>query len=435
MSMMKLKPLAAGGKLMSRHLIGGGIAEHAASPSLCKSHRLMMRSQLIAPSAAGAFNYLPLGVRALQKLCDLIDREMEIIGCLKVNMSCLSSAAAWKKSGRWNVFGDELMKLMVSNTQHCLNPTHEEAITSMVASFGKASLKNLPLRLYQISTKFRDEPRPRFGLLRCREFLMKDLYTFDTDIQTAKTSYDEVCASYKRICERLGLQYIMAKSSCGNIGGQMSHEFLVSSPIGEDTVFITDDGLAWNAEYSENMDYDGKASELRAIEIGHTFLLGTLYSKIFNASFVTGEGGPVNDLYMGCYGLGVSRILAACVESLSSDECIKWPDEICPFRVCIIPPKEGSKEHRAVSDMEINLFHELNKLDGLQGDIIIDDRTSRTIGKRVKDAELIGFPLVIVLGKGLLSEDPYAEVIIQNKNVTMNVHLSDIYGIIKNEIV
>lgn len=433
MSTMKLKQ-AIGAKFLSRYLIGGGIMEHVASSSLCKSHKLMMRSQLIAPSAPGAFNYLPLGMRSLQKLCDLINEEMEAIGCLKINMSCLSSAAAWEKSGRWDAFGDELMRLTVSNRQYCLNPTHEEAISSMVASFGKVSLKSLPLKLYQISTKFRDEPRPRFGLLRCREFLMKDLYTFDTDVKTAKTSYYEVGASYKRICERLGLQYIMAKSNCGNIGGQMSHEFLVRSPIGEDTVLVTDDGSAWNAEYKENMNFEGNTSKLRAIEIGHTFLLGTTYSKAFNASFVNGEGGPVNDLYMGCYGLGVSRILAACIETLSTDESIRWPDEICPFRVCIIPPKRGSKEDKAFEDLETNIFHELNKLDELKGDIIIDDRTSRTIGKRVKDADIVGIPLVIVLGNGLLSEDPYAEVIMQSKNVTLNVHLNDIYDIIKNEV-
>ena len=429
---MGSRPITSGHKLLSKYLIGGGISEFTSHASSCKSHNLMMRSQLIAPAATGTYHFPPLGMRALEKLCKVIDEEMSRIGCLKVTMGALSSAGPWKKSGRWESFGDELMKLEVSGALHCLNPTHEEAITGMVAALGRIPLQNLPLKLYQISSKFRNEPRPRFGLLRCREFLMKDLYTFDEDMDCAKVSYDEICSAYETIFRRLGLDFIKALSGSGNIGGEMSHEYLCPAAIGEDKVIVAEDGTAWNAELFNNRNSGAKHVETNAIEIGHAFLLDTVYSKPFNAKFVSKLGKP-SSLSMGCYGLGVSRMLATCVETHSTDEYIRWPDEITPFKVCVIPPKRGSKEHLTLKDSVSSLYDNLDNSPMFSGDVVIHDKTSQSIGKRVRDCNVLGFPIIVILGKGLLDPTPLAEVHFQNSNKITRVPLSDIAKVIENE--
>lgn len=409
--------------LISRYLVGNGFTEEVPLNTICQSYILMSKAKLISSSGTGTFNILPIGMRSLDKLSNMIVEEMNAIGGIKVSFSCLSNATLWKKSKRWSGFGEELIKLRLSDSNFCLNPTHEEAITNYVSTLGKLSSNAFPIRLYQITPKFRNEPRPRFGLLRCREFLMKDMYAFDTNKESAMESYEQVCVAYEKIFSKLGLKFIKAKSICGNIGGEMSHEYLVPSNIGEDTVFITEDGTAWNAEFAEQND-SPQVRKISAIEIGHSFYLGTHYSKIFNAMCQYPDQ-ETSLMHMGCYGLGVTRILATCIEALSEGGCIKWPYSIAPFKVCILPPKRGSKESKKFSNIELEIYDELDKSSCLKGDIIIDDRTRKTIGRRMADAKVMGYPVIIVIGKQVLEEQAKVEIIMQNINKTVFIEISE----------
>nr|XP_039248001.1 probable proline--tRNA ligase, mitochondrial [Styela clava] len=418
---------------VSKYMIGGVLDKDASIVSTCKSHRLMLHAQLISSSGTGSYNILPMGLRALDKLYKIIDNEMLNIGCLKMSLSSLCSAALWKKSKRWEAFGDELVKLKMSNTEYCLNPTHEEVVTNMVASTGLIPAKNLPMKLYQITSKFRDEPRPRFGLLRCREFLMKDLYTFDKDTESAMETYELVTQAYERILKTLELKYIRAASSCGNMGGKLSHEYLIPADIGEDKIYVSEDGDAWNAEYDDSLALKiSQTTEIQAIEIGHTFLLGQLYSQIFGANLISPDSKRL-PLQMGCYGLGVTRILAGCVEHFSNDDSIRWPYAISPFKVCIIPPKQGSKEQKYFQNMDIDLYKEMEENPLLEGDVIIDDRDNYTIGKRLHDAKFIGYPVVLIIGKHILDEHSKVEVLLQNKNESISLPLSEVVPVIIKE--
>ncbi|KAM3876336.1 putative proline--tRNA ligase, mitochondrial [Diretmus argenteus] len=392
----------------------------------CKSQRLMQQAGLIHPSSPGCYHYLPATVRSMEKLVRLIDQEMQGIGGQKVDMPSLCSAELWKSSERWDLMGKELFRLQDRHgADYCLGPTHEEAVTTLVAYQSTLSYRQLPLLLYQITRKFRDEPKPRFGLLRGREFYMKDMYSFDMSEEAAYGTYESVCQAYTRLFSRLGLRCVQVQADTGNIGGKLSHEFQLPADIGEDRLLV-----CGTCSFSANVETmspgrtdcpqckTGALVESKGIEVGHTFYLGTKYSNIFNANFNNPQNKPTIT-EMGCFGLGVTRILAAAIEVMSTEEGIRWPGLLAPYQVCVLPPKKGSKVDE-VAGLAEELVHTLGEtLPHLRGEVVLDDRTLMTIGKRLKDASRLGYPYVVVVGQDALEETPRFEVICQQTGEMM----------------
>ncbi|KAK8729675.1 hypothetical protein OTU49_008264 [Cherax quadricarinatus] len=381
------------------------------------SQKLLVNCGIINSRSNGMFALLPLGQRVIDKLTAIIDEEMRHIGAQKLLLPLLTSGHLWKKTGRWESTGEELMTTSDRHkNEHVLSPTHEEAITSLMSDIYPLSYRQLPLHLYQITSKFRDESRPRFGLLRCKEFLMKDLYTFDCSEAAASVTYNKIGSAYDRIFQRIGIPYLKVAGDSGNIGGSLSHEYHYQAAIGEDTLLLCNGcDFSTNATLVSSSDdafctrCGGQLNKTLAIEVGHTFLLGTKYSAPLKACYQNDKGKP-ELLHMGCYGLGVSRIMAAAVEVLSQGKCIRWPWILAPFKICIITPKKGSKEAGALSWVD-HLAHVVNSIPGFQNDVIIDDRDSFTIGQRVMEAKKTGYPLVIVVGKGACASIPLFELI------------------------
>ncbi|GAB6032726.1 prolyl-tRNA synthetase [Chamberlinius hualienensis] len=396
-----------------------------------KSHQLMLDHGLIRHSYSGTFHYLPLAVKSLNKLIRIIDEEMEAIGGQKVDLPCLISKQLWKTTERWDALGDELFKLKDRHERDlCLGPTHEEVITDLMATASYASYKNMPILLYQIAKKYRDEMKPRFGLLRAREFLMKDLYSFDATEEDAKRTYETVGNAYKRLLNRLGLKFVQVEADSGKIGGKISHEFHLISNIGEDRVVFCK-----KCTYSANADFLAQGSgnncklcgsqleSKEAIEVAHTFLLGTKYSAPLKAHFVSTAGKKEN-IIMGCYGVGVSRLLAASLEVLSTNDQLRWPNIITPYKFCVIPPKANSNEIEA-EPMAEHIYNELNKL--FPDDVIYDDRNNKTIGSRLFDAKKIGYPYIIIVGKTVLESVPKFEMVDLFNNSTMYVTHNELF--------
>lgn len=386
----------------------------------CKSQRLMLQVGLILPASPGCYHLLPYTVRAMEKLVRVIDQEMQAVGGQKINMPSLSPAELWRATNRWQLMGKELLRLRDRHgKEYCLGPTHEEAITALVASQKQLSYKQLPFLLYQVTRKFRDEPRPRFGLLRGREFYMKDMYTFDSSPEAAQQTYSLVCDAYCSLFNRLGLQFIKARADVGSIGGTVSHEFQLPVDIGEDRLVVCPScSFSANMETLDSLQTNcpacqGPLTEAKGIEVGHTFYLGTKYSSIFNAQF-TNARGELSLAEMGCYGLGVTRILAAAIEVLSTEDCVRWPSLLAPYQVCLIPPKKGSKEAAATELLQHLHDHITEGVPRLQGEVLLDDRTHLTIGNRLKDANKFGYPFVIIAGKRALEDPAHFEVWRQN---------------------
>ncbi|XP_075472517.1 putative proline--tRNA ligase, mitochondrial isoform X1 [Ascaphus truei] len=382
----------------------------------CRSQRLMLKAALIRSSSPGCFHYLPYAVRSMEKLIRLIDKEMQDIGGQKINMPSLSSAGLWRQSERWDLMGKELFRLTDRHGQeYCLGPTHEESVTHLISSQASLTYKQLPLLLYQITRKFRDEPKPRFGLLRSREFYMKDMYTFDMTEAAAHETYHSVCSAYSNLFHLLGLHFVKVQADAGSIGGTMSHEFQLPADIGEDRLQV-----CGSCQFSANVETlrpgqeecpmcKGQLKETKGIEIGHTFYLGTKYSHVFNAAYYSDQNQPVL-AEMGCYGIGVSRLLAASIEVLSTEDDIRWPGLIAPYQVCVIPPKKGSKEEAAISAAEALYDDVTEAVPQLRDEVLLDDRSHLTIGKRLKDSNRLGYPYVIVAGKKALESPSQFEV-------------------------
>ncbi|KAM4642255.1 putative proline--tRNA ligase, mitochondrial [Discoglossus pictus] len=381
-----------------------------------RSHKLMIKAGLIRPSSPGCFHFLPYTVKAMEKLIKLIDLGMHNIGGQKIDMSSLCSAQLWRQSERWDLVGKELFRLADRHSQnYCLGPTHEESVTHLVASEGGILFKQLPVLLYQITRKFRDEQRPCFGLLRSREFYMKDMYTFDLTEQAAHETYNNVCEAYSKLFTLLGLNFVKVQADTGNIGGKMSHEYHLPANIGEDRLVVCGScDFAANVEtLNQGQEHcplcQGGLKETKGIEIGHTFYLGTKYSKVFNAICYNSQQKQ-SLAEMGCFGIGVSRLLAASIEVLSTEGEIHWPNLIAPYQVCLIASKKGSREEAAISVAEA-LYDDMTEVhDHLRDEIVLDDRSYLTIGKRVKEAHMMGYPYVIVAGKKALEAIPQFEV-------------------------
>ncbi|XP_027224345.2 probable proline--tRNA ligase, mitochondrial [Penaeus vannamei] len=390
------------------------------------SQKLMVNCGILSSRSNGMYAFLPLGQRALTKLTKVIDEEMASVNAQRLSLPLLTPGQLWKITGRWESTGQELLKVKDRHEKdYVLSPTHEEAIVNFIADIYPFSHRHLPLRLYQITSKIRDEMKPRFGLLRCKEFLMKDLYTFDVSEEAAVSTYMEICKAYDRVFQRIGVPFIKVEGDCGNIGGSFSHEYHYPAAIGEDTLLLCQKcGTATNAELLSDSSHTCSGcgehlTKTMGIEVGHTFCLGTKYSKPLNCCYQNEKGKP-SLMQMGCYGLGVSRILAAAVEVLSQGEQIRWPWILAPYKVCIISPKKGSKEAKAVSWVD-HLAQVISNIPSLQDDVIIDDRETLTIGKRVLEAKKTGYPIIIVVGKKACELVPLFEVIDMIKESTENL--------------
>lgn len=363
-----------------------------------RSHKLMSRAGLVKQVAAGIYSYLPLGYRVIKKIEAIIREELDKIGCSELLMPALQPRDLWEESGRWDKYGPELMRLQDRKERDfCLGPTHEEIITQVVRDYLN-SYKKLPLALYQIQTKFRDEMRPRFGLMRGREFIMKDAYSFHETEEELNEWYKAFTVAYTEIFNRCGLATRIVSSDVGQIGGNEADEFMVMSEVGEDTItYCMSCSYAANQEHSGLESGDkcpvcgGTIEEAKGIEVGNIFKLGTKYSESMNAKVINKDGEQV-PVIMGCYGIGISRTLMASVEQHSTDEGIVWPEEIAPFQVHIIPINVKNEEQHALAT---EIYQDLLA----QGvEVLLDDRQERA-GSKFKDADLIGIPYRIIVGK------------------------------------
>ena len=394
------------------------------------SHKLMVRSGMIKKTAAGIYNWLPLGYRVLKKVENIVRKNLDKFGAQEILMPMVQPAELWKESLRFDQYGKELLKFKDrSDRDFVLGPTHEEIICEIFRSY-PISYKELPINLYQIQTKFRDEIRPRFGVMRCREFLMKDAYSFDIDEKGMEKSYENMKDAYVSIFNDIGLDYRIVKADAGNIGGDVSEEFHIIADSGEDLLAISDSSdFAANVEVLEyekdpseldgepSPDGKGKLMIKRGIEVGHIFQLGQKYSEKMSVSIKDSSGKGI-DVFMGCYGVGVSRIVAAAIEQNHDDKGIIWPYAIAPFHVnviCLDPKKEEVlKECESVYQIIKDAGH----------DVLLDDRDIRA-GQKFTDNEILGIPYSIVIGPKNFSNNSF-EFVPRKTNKKLDLNIDEI---------
>ena len=370
------------------------------------SHKLMLRAGMVRKVASGIYTWLPLGLKVLRKIENIVREEMDASGAQEVLMPMVQPKELWNETNRWEKMGPELLRIKDRHERDfCLGPTHEEVITDLIRNNVK-SYKELPLNIYQIQTKFRDEVRPRYGVMRGREFLMKDSYSFNIDEACLQSTYLTMRNTYKNILERIGLDYKIVAADSGAIGGDTSEEFHVLAETGEDTIAISSESeFAINTELllKEGEDIsslegkpspDGKGTIQikKGIEVGHIFQLGKVYAEDMKANVLNNEG-KASTLHMGCYGVGVSRLVAAAIEQNNDDKGIIWPHSISPFDINIIAI--GYEKDQQIAEASIKLYKDLQEM-GYE--VLLDDRKDG-YGTKMKDSELIGIPLNIVIGK------------------------------------
>ena len=381
------------------------------------SHRLMLRAGLVRQTASGIYAWLPAGWKVLQNISRIVNEEQEAIGAQAMLMPTIQSAELWKQSGRYDAYGPEMLRLNDRHGRELLyGPTNEEMLTDLVRQSVK-SYRDLPQTLFHIQWKFRDEVRPRFGVMRGREFLMKDAYSFDLDYAGAVVSYRKMMLSYMRIFQRMGLKAIPMVADTGPIGGDLSHEFIILAPTGESQVYFdaafetldfsrdaynadSEDDLArcftdLTTHYAATDEKHDEAAwanvannrEGRGIEVGHIFYFGTKYSEPMGLT-VAGRDGAKIIPHMGSYGVGVSRLVGAVIEASHDDKGIIWPDSIAPFKAVIINLKTGDATCDALCEQAYA---------ALKGEALYDDRDERA-GAKFNDADLMGHPWQIVIG-------------------------------------
>ncbi|HWW68148.1 MAG TPA: aminoacyl--tRNA ligase-related protein [Solirubrobacterales bacterium] len=358
------------------------------------SHKLMVRAGLIRQLGAGLWTYLPAGWRAHRKVEQIIREEMEGIGCQEMLMPVLQPAEIWETTGRYGI--EEMFKLEDrKGSPLVLAMTHEECITHHIAREVR-SYRDLPLMLFHIQTKERDEPRPRAGVLRTREFTMKDAYSFDRDEEGLRRSYELQTEAYARILDRCGLRWYRVESDVGMMGGSGAHEYMAPCAAGEDAVALAP-GFAANVEVTELHDGDpgpsgGTVEVVPAIEVGNIFKLGTRYSEPLGATFLDEEGDE-RPIVMGSYGIGPARIVAAAIEQGADERGIVWPCAIAPWQVHLVSLAKAGEPEREAAD---RLYEELREK--LGAEVLYDDRDAGA-GEKLTDAELLGCPLRIVAGR------------------------------------
>ncbi len=392
------------------------------------SHRLMLRAGMVRQESAGIYAWLPLGHRVLNKICNIVREEQNRAGAIEMLMPTIQSADLWRESGRYDDYGKEMLRIRDRHDREMLfGPTNEEMITEIVRAYVK-SYKALPLNLYHIQWKFRDEVRPRFGVYRSREFLMKDAYSFDLDAAGARHSYNKMFVAYLRTFSRMGLKAIPMVADTGPIGGNLSHEFIILASTGESEVFghaeyldmapppvatdfddkaglqdLVDRWTELYAATSEKHDEaafaaipEGRRFAARGIEVGHIFYFGTKYSEPFGAK-VQGPDGAEHLIHMGSYGIGPSRLVAAMIEASHDEAGIIWPDAVAPFQVGVLNLKVGDS---AVDAACGELY---TRLAAAGVDVLYDDTDERAGGKFAR-ADLIGLPWQILVGPKSLAD-------------------------------
>ena len=400
------------------------ILKNIPSEAKIKSHQLMLRVGMIKQSSAGIYSWLPLGFKVMKKIEKIVREEQNKIGVQEILMPTIQSSEIWKESGRYEDYGEEMLRIKDRQDREMLyGPTNEELVTDIFRSSIK-SYKSLPQLLYHIQWKFRDEIRPRFGIMRCREFYMKDAYSFDVSDEEAFFSYNKFFLSYLNTFRRLNLAAIPMAADTGPIGGNLSHEFIILAETGESKIFtdkrifdlntdgtklekksledmrknyekyysVTDD--KFNKEEFENKVLDENRLITKGIEVGHIFYFGDKYSKPMGAS-VDLPGGKKDFVKMGSYGIGVSRLVGAIIEAKydEKNEVMKWPISVAPYEVAIIPML--NKNDTSALDKANNIYSELNENNI---DAIIDD-TDENFSSKIKKMNLIGAPFQIIIGK------------------------------------
>ncbi|VVC86845.1 unnamed protein product, partial [Leptidea sinapis] len=371
--------------------------------------QLLLECGLIRPTSAGLFTILPLARRAIDKLENLIHKCLEHVNAQRMSLPSLTSARLWERSGRLDQVGAELLMVQDRhNKQYLLAPTHEEAVTELMADVGPLSYKQLPLLIYQISNKYRDELRPKHGLLRAREFQMLDLYGVHADEASAASVYDDVTGVYRRLFDSLHLPVYRVSAPPGEMGGSVSHEWQLPAAAGEDTVAVCP-SCSHVSLRGPCQRCGSETTTLNSIEVGHTFVLGTRYSECLQARCTPPDSNPT-PLVMSCYGIGITRLLAGSIEHLSSETSIRWPAPIAPYTALVIGPKEGSKEWLSHNPERVRGVSQL--ITDALGDeeVIIDDRHHLTIGKRLMLADRMGYPYIIVCGRSSTDTPPKYEL-------------------------
>ena len=377
------------------------------------SHKLMLKAGLIRQVASGVYNWLPLGVKVLRKVENIVRREMENSGAQEILMPMVQPGELWKESGRWQQYGKELLIFEDRHDREfCLGPTHEEVITDLCRNEIR-SHKQLPVIFYQIQTKFRDEIRPRFGVMRSREFIMKDAYSFDLSEQQMDHSYQSMRDAYVRIFNSLGLDYRIVKADSGAIGGADSEEFHVLADSGEDLLAFSDKSdYAINAELliesksdqdpgslegQDSPDGKGKLKLKRGIEVGHIFKLGRKYSESMKLT-IQSENGNIHP-EMGCYGIGISRIVAAAIEQSHDDKGIIWSKEISPYTTALVEINPKGEEN--LKNLCTQIYTSLKE----RGHEVLWDDRDQSAGVKFSDMELIGIPQMIIIGEKSFREN------------------------------
>ena len=397
------------------------ITKNLPADAKIKSHQLMLRAGMIKQSSAGIYSWLPLGLKVMKKIEQIVREEQNKIGAQELLMPTIQSADIWKESGRYNDYGEEMLRIKDRQGREMLyGPTNEELVTDIFRSSIK-SYKSLPQMLYHIQWKFRDEIRPRFGVMRCREFFMKDAYSFDLDDASAKVSYNKMFFSYLKTFKRLGLEAIPMAADTGPIGGDLSHEFIILAETGESKIYtdktifeidlnnysfsksslekmikdyssiyaVTDDKFEKN-EFDKKVPKENQMIT-KGIEVGHIFYFGDKYSKPLNC-FVDSQDGKKNAVKMGSYGIGISRLVGAIIEAKYDHEIMKWPKSVAPFDVVIIP--SISKNNKENLSKSIKIYEELKKQNV---DVLLDD-VDENMSQKFKKHDLIGIPYQIIVG-------------------------------------
>ncbi|MBK1656722.1 proline--tRNA ligase [Paracraurococcus ruber] len=381
------------------------------------SHRLMLRAGMVRQTSAGIYAWLPLGWRVLRKVEQIVREEQDAAGAQEVLMPTIQAADLWRQSGRYDAYGPEMLRLKDRHERDMLfGPTNEEMVTDIFRTYAK-SYRDLPRNLYHIQWKFRDEIRPRFGVMRGREFLMKDAYSFDLDHAGATRSYRQMFTAYLRTFARMGLKAIPMQADTGPIGGNLSHEFIILAETGESQVYLHKDLLEFDV-LSQPVDYDGDLSPVvdfwtsryaatdekhdeaawdaipeadrvsaRGIEVGHIFYFGTKYSAPMGLQ-VSGPDGKMVNPEMGSYGIGVSRLVGAIIEANHDETGIRWPEAVAPFKLAVLNLKVGDAGTDALAARLYAAF---------DPDAVYDDRDERA-GVKFADADLMGYPWQAIIG-------------------------------------
>lgn len=421
------------------------------------SHRLMLRAGMVKQSSAGIYTWLPLGQRVLQKISQIVREEQDRAGAVELLMPTLQSADLWRESGRYDDYGKEMLRIQDRKERDLLyGPTNEELITDIFRQTVK-SYKQLPLNLYHIQWKFRDEIRPRFGVMRGREFLMKDAYSFDINEADGRKAYQKMFVAYLRTFDRMGLKAIPMRADTGPIGGDLSHEFIILAETGESEVFCHKNLVEFDAPPSD-IDYEGdldtiirqrtelyaatdeihdpsrfdaevpkeKQMSARGIEVGHIFFFGTKYSEPMKAVVAGPDGQTGVPVQMGSYGIGVSRLVGGIIEASHDESGIIWPMSVAPFHIGLVNLKSGDAETDAACE---KLYSELEAA-GVE--VLYDDTDDRA-GAKFSNMDLIGLPYQLVIGPRGLKEG-MAEVKNRATGERENIALSEVVAKLANEV-